>query len=167
MDQQNLNQNPPMKYYFSYFESPFGLFLLEADQDFLYRLSFVNIKTKKESPNSILAETKKQLNEYFFKHRTIFDLPLRYNGTIFQQKVWGSLRNIPYGEIRSYKDIAENISSPKAYRAVGSANNKNPIPIIIPCHRVITSSGDFCGYNGGMDKKKWLLNHEQSLFYLN
>lgn len=103
-----------------------------------------------------------QLAQYFARQRESFDLPLVIQGTPFQQKVWTALQNIPYGETRSYKDIAEMIGSPKAVRAVGGANNKNPISIIIPCHRVIGHKGDLTGYGGGLDKKVLLLDLERS-----
>jgi len=102
-----------------------------------------------------------QFEEYFSGERTTFDLEFRLEGTDFQVKVWQALQNIPYGETRSYKDIAESVDSPKAYRAVGMANNKNKIPIIIPCHRVIGSKGQLVGYAGGLNIKKILLDLEE------
>ncbi|WLD94007.1 methylated-DNA--[protein]-cysteine S-methyltransferase [Alkalihalobacillus sp. AL-G] len=102
-----------------------------------------------------------QLEEYFARQRTVFDIPLDLFGTRFQKQVWDGLMHIPYGETYSYKDIATLIGSPKAVRAIGSANNKNPMPIIIPCHRVIGSNGCLVGYGGGLDKKEVLLNLEQ------
>jgi len=111
------------------------------------------------SPVAEIAEM--QLNEYFCGKRTHFDLPLLPNGTDFQLKVWDALCRIPYGETRSYRDIAEFIGNPKASRAVGGANNKNPIMIIIPCHRVIGSDGSLTGYAGGLDVKEKLLQLEK------
>ena len=103
-----------------------------------------------------------QLTEYLTGKRTVFDLPIHIDrGTEFQKRVWGALKSIPYGETRSYKDIAEKISHPKAYRAVGMANNRNPISIIIPCHRVIGTNGKLVGYGGGIDIKKKLLDLEK------
>ena len=116
---------------------------------------------QKETP--ILQKTCRQLAEYFAKERTYFSIPLAPDGTEFLQKVWKALEKIPYGETRSYKEIAEQINHPKAYRAVGMANNKNPIPIIIPCHRVISSSGTLTGYAGGLDIKSFLLELEQQI----
>jgi len=101
-----------------------------------------------------------QLEEYFDGERREFDLPLDPSGTPFQMAVWKELLAIPYGETRSYKQIAENIGSPKAFRAVGLANNRNPISIIIPCHRVIGSDGSLVGYGGGLDMKQKLLELE-------
>lgn len=112
--------------------------------------------------NSLLENTIKQLDEYFSGKRIEFDLPLQFTGTEFQKKVWKALLNIPYGETRSYKDIAIEIGNPKACRAVGGANNKNPIILICPCHRVIGASGKLVGYGGGMDMKEYLLNLEKS-----
>ena len=109
----------------------------------------------------LLKEACRQLQEYFAGNRKKFDLPLAPEGTSFQLKVWKALQSIPYGETRSYKDIAIAVGSPKATRAVGMANNRNPIAIIIPCHRVIGSNGKLVGYGGGMHVKEFLLNPEQ------
>lgn len=109
----------------------------------------------------LLLKTKKQLEEYFGGKRKIFDLPLRPMGTPFQQTVWKALQTIPYGETRTYQDIAIQIGNEKACRAVGMANNKNPIGIVIPCHRVIGKNGGLTGYAGGLDKKEYLLKVEK------
>ncbi|WP_100406475.1 methylated-DNA--[protein]-cysteine S-methyltransferase [Bacillus solitudinis] len=100
---------------------------------------------------------KDQLTDYFNGHRVAFDLPMDLYGTAFQKKVWNALRDIGYGETRSYKQIAQEIGAPKAVRAIGGANNQNPLPIIVPCHRVIGSNGAMVGYGGGVDKKELLL----------
>lgn len=113
--------------------------------------------------DSILQEAAKQLEEYFSGQREHFDLRLSPGGTEFQQQVWASLRAIPYGELRSYGDIARSIKRPKAVRAVGAANGRNPIPIIVPCHRVIGSNGALTGFAGGLEMKEQLLNLEGSL----
>jgi methylated-DNA-[protein]-cysteine S-methyltransferase len=102
----------------------------------------------------------RQIEEYFRGERKIFDVQMALRGTDFQKKVWGELLKIPYDETRSYKEIAWKIGIPKATRAVGIANNKNPIPIIVPCHRVIGASGDLVGYGGGLDLKRKLLTLE-------
>ena len=102
-----------------------------------------------------------QLEEYFAGERTEFDLDLELAGTDFQRRVWAALQTIPYGETRSYGDIAEQIGKPGAFRAVGLANGRNPIGIIVPCHRVIGASGSLTGYGGGLDRKKLLLDLEQ------
>lgn len=114
---------------------------------------------KKDTP--VLKETEKQLGEYFEGKRKTFDVPLNPKGTNFMKKVWTALQNIPYGEVRTYQQIAEEVESPKAARAVGMANHRNPIPIIIPCHRVIGSNGNLVGYALGMDMKKFLLEWEK------
>ncbi|NLY70869.1 MAG: methylated-DNA--[protein]-cysteine S-methyltransferase [Clostridiales bacterium] len=119
----------------------------------------VNNQGHKET--DLLREASKQLDEYFMGNRFKFDLPLFLSGTEFQLKVWKALESIPYGETRSYKQIAEAIGNPKACRAVGMANNRNPISIIIPCHRVIGSSGRLVGYGGGLDIKEKLLQLER------
>jgi methylated-DNA-[protein]-cysteine S-methyltransferase len=114
-----------------------------------------------ESDNEeVIVETKKQLNEYFAGKRKTFDLPLMTNGTTFQTAVWDELQRIPYGEIATYKDIASNIGNEKAVRAVGGANNKNVLPIVIPCHRVIGHNKKLVGYAGGIETKKKLLEIE-------
>ncbi|ENK1243511.1 methylated-DNA--[protein]-cysteine S-methyltransferase [Clostridium sp. FAM 1755] len=109
---------------------------------------------------NLLKEANNQLKEYFIGKREKFDLYLEPQGTEFQKKVWKELQEIPYGETRSYKNIAINIGNEKACRAVGMANNKNPIPIFIPCHRVIGSNGNLIGYAGGLDIKETLLRIE-------
>lgn len=124
-----------------------------------------NLDEMKYSKTSILSElAHKQLCEYFDKKRQIFELPLELNGTSFQKKVWNALSEIPYAQTRSYKEIATFIGNKNASRAVGNANNKNPIAIIIPCHRVIGSSGKLVGYAGGLEIKKALLELESQSF---
>ena len=108
----------------------------------------------------ILDQTKKQLDEYFAGNRKIFDIPLHPVGTDFQKKVWRALKDIPYGHTASYKELAENINCSKGFRAVGNANNKNRYAIVVPCHRVIGSNGNLVGYAGGLDIKKFLIEHE-------
>lgn len=117
------------------------------------------VPTIKETP--LIKEVARQLQEYFVGHRKEFNLPLDPKGTQFQKDVWKALETIPYGQTRSYKEIAEQVGSPKAYRAVGMSNNKNPISIIIPCHRVIGANGKMVGYGGGLDIKEYLLNLEK------
>lgn len=112
----------------------------------------------------LIKKAFEQLQEYFDGKRNVFDLPLSPQGTEFQQKVWKALQEIPYGNTCSYKDIANNIGNVKASRAVGMANNKNPIPIFIPCHRVIGVNGKLVGYAGGLDVKEKLLKIEKQLY---
>lgn len=113
--------------------------------------------------NPLLVRAKQQLKEYFSGQREVFDLPLQYCGTEFQQAVWQQLTQIPFGETRSYQEIANAIGNPKAVRAVGAANGKNPISVIVPCHRVIGASGKLTGYAGGIDRKQQLLLLEKIL----
>lgn len=109
---------------------------------------------------NLLKEANRQIQEYFAGKRQVFDLPLAPKGTQFQHKVWQALIEIPFGETRSYGEIAKSIHQPKGSRAVGMANHKNPLPIFIPCHRVIGSNGKLVGYAGGLEIKKILLNVE-------
>ena len=113
--------------------------------------------------SDLLYETYKQLSEYFEGNRQSFHLPLKCNGTVFQKEVWNELQKISYGETRCYEDIAIGIGNKKAVRAIGQANNKNPIMIIIPCHRVINKNGNIGGFGCGVDAKKYLLDLEGSL----
>ena len=112
---------------------------------------------------AVLAECVQQLGEYFMGERTEFSFPLDECGTKFQRKVWSALRKIPFGETRSYKDIGEEISNPRASRAVGGANHRNDIVIAVPCHRVIGTGGRLVGFGGGLWRKKWLLEHERQV----
>ncbi|MDL2401610.1 methylated-DNA--[protein]-cysteine S-methyltransferase [Rhizobium mayense] len=121
----------------------------------------LNIVAADES-HPVLIETERQLREYFVGERKVFDLPLDFAGTEFQRKVWQALLTIPFGETRSYAEIAAQIGAPKAIRAVGAANGRNPISIIAPCHRVIGSAGDLRGFAGGLERKTYLLGFEGS-----
>ena len=112
------------------------------------------------APNGLTEQVFRQLDEYFAGTRRHFDFPYRLHGTPFQEKVWAALRDIPYGETRSYKDIAEAIGHPKAFRAVGMANHRNPVAVLVPCHRVVGTSGSLTGYAGGIEKKVRLLQLE-------
>ena len=132
-----------------------------AEKDYcICNVSFGTLNyTKKETP--LIKKTYSQLKEYFDGIRKRFDIPISANGTEFQMKVWKELQKISYGKTTTYKEIAENIGNKNASRAVGMANNKNPIAIIIPCHRVIGSNGDLTGYAGGIKLKQYLLNLEK------
>lgn len=145
------------------FESPLGILLLTANKQALFSIEFgaENMYPAK-SDNPILIEAKRQLDQYFKGERRIFNLPLHLNGTDFQVKVWQALQKIGYGKTATYGKIAKIIGNPKAVRAVGGANHRNPIPIIIPCHRIIGKDGTLTGYGGGLDRKKWLLTLEQN-----
>jgi methylated-DNA-[protein]-cysteine S-methyltransferase len=115
---------------------------------------------KLEPRHPILLETERQLGEYFAGTRTRFDLPLETRGSDFENKVWRALEKIPYGKTRSYLDLAKTIGAPKACRAVGAANSRNPLPIVVPCHRVIGANGKLTGFAGGLERKATLLAHE-------
>lgn len=149
--------------YRCYYDSPIGLLLIQGTHQRLEHITFVAEKKYVACKNELLEKTILQLNEYFRGQRMVFDLPLEMIGTNFQMKVWEALKQIDYGETYSYKEVAEKIKHPKAYRAVGSANNRNKLPIIIPCHRVIGTKGDLTGYAVGIWRKKWLLDHEKKV----
>lgn len=117
-------------------------------------------KGKEDKHHPIICETEKQLAEYFEGKRKVFDIPLEFTGTDFQKNVWNALLQIPYGQTRTYQQIASQLGNPKAVRAVGLANGKNPISIIAPCHRVIGASGKLVGYGGGLHNKAFLLELE-------
>jgi methylated-DNA-[protein]-cysteine S-methyltransferase len=115
----------------------------------------------KSAGSEVLEEAARQLDAYFAGKLTDFDLPLSMGGSDFQRRVWDCLRLIPYGETWSYGQVAQKVGNSKACRAVGMANNRNPIAIIVPCHRVIGAGGALVGYGGGLDRKSWLLDHER------
>jgi methylated-DNA-[protein]-cysteine S-methyltransferase len=145
----------------TYYKSPIGLIKISSTHDSIVSLSFVEKKdTMLDNIPEILNETVKQLDEYFKGLRKEFNLKLKLEGTNFQNKVWYELTKIPYGEVVSYGYIAKSLGNKNSSRAVGNANNKNKIAIIVPCHRVIGSNGKLIGYAGGIDKKEWLLKHE-------
>ena len=114
----------------------------------------------------ILARARQQLAEYFARTRMTFDLPLAAVGSDFEQRVWDVLRTIPFGATMTYGELARRLGDARNARAVGAANGKNPIPIIVPCHRVIGANGDLTGFGGGVDRKRWLLEHEGALLAL-
>jgi O-6-methylguanine DNA methyltransferase len=149
--------------------SPVGPLFLAASARGLVRLEFEARMQNLNSRTIQLKESKKalapcldQLDEYFAGQRREFSIPLDLRGTGFQLACWHALLEIPYGETRSYRDIAQAIGHPHAYRAVGMSNNRNPVAIVVPCHRVIASNGSLCGYGGGLDLKRKLLDLEQA-----
>lgn len=152
--------------YYCYFDTPIGELLLAGDDAALAMIGFPEGKMRREpEPDWIynekpFGEAIRQLAEYFAGERQEFDLPLRLNGTEFQLLVLEELRRIPYGQTTSYGDIAARIGRPRAVRAVGAANGRNPIPIVVPCHRVIGAGGDLTGFGGGLDTKEALLRLE-------
>lgn len=143
-----------------HFNSPIGTLRIEDNGAAITRLCIDNGSNYSDNESVLTKEAAKQLSEYFRGERLEFNLPLFPCGTEFQLRVWAELVKIPYGEVCTYGDIARRIGNPKASRAVGGANNKNPIMIIIPCHRVIGASGKLIGYAGGVDVKKYLLDLE-------
>jgi len=138
-----------------------GGLLLVSDRDSLLEIRFGYSKNITNSDIPILVETEKQLKQYFAKERKTFDIPLKLIGTNFQISVWNELNKIPYGETISYQELAKRVGDKNSARAVGNANGKNPIPIIIPCHRVVRKNGDLGGYGGGIKIKRKLLELEK------
>ena len=144
--------------------SPIGWWLIEANEEGLTRIDHYHEKPEvSEEAGELVLEAKRQLEAYFDGEHGFFDLPLAPEGTEFQKKVWEQLMAIPLGSTWSYQQLAEAIGDPNAMRAVGAANGKNPLPIIIPCHRVIGKDGSLTGYAGGIDIKRFLLEFEGAL----
>lgn len=139
-------------------ETPVGRMYLCSDGENITELKFGSCED--ERSDAVTEKAKAELEEYFEGKRKSFSVPIKPEGTDFQKKVWRALCDIPYGETASYKEIAEKIGNAKACRAVGMANNRNPIAIIIPCHRVVGANGALTGYAGGIDKKEFLLRLE-------
>ena len=153
---------------FSYYDSELGKIKIEVEDKYIIGVNFVSDidlpmdEINNENEKSIISKCKNQLEEYFNGERKNFELEIKFiKGTNFQKCVWSELCKINYGETLSYKEIAERIGNPKACRAVGGANNKNPIAIIVPCHRVIGKNGAMVGYADGIDKKEFLLKLER------
>ena len=150
-----------MNKYTGYIKVSAGIIKIICSEEYVLSVSFSDIIKENDKGSEVLDKALKQMNEYFSGERKKFDLPLYFEGTEFQKSVWNELRKIPYGTTVSYKDIAEGIKNEKAVRAVGNANNKNKIMIIVPCHRVIGKNGKLVGFAGGLDKKEFLLKHEK------
>lgn len=147
---------------FFVYHTPLGRVTIEANGSAITRLAFgAQQLAGEERATELTNRAANQLQEYFAGKRRVFDLPLAPEGSEFQQRVWAELARIPYGQTRSYRDIAEAIGSPRAFRAVGGANNKNPIPIIVPCHRVVGANGSLVGYAYGTEVKARLLDLER------
>jgi methylated-DNA-[protein]-cysteine S-methyltransferase len=154
--------------YYTYVDSPIGRLLLHSDGHAVTAL-YMDVPDHPwpahdgwvdDGGAGPLPETTRQLREYFAGARRDFDLPLRLHGTAFQRRVWDTLTEIPYGATWSYGELAKRIENPNASRAVGLANGRNPISIVVPCHRVIGADGSLTGYGGGLERKRWLLAHE-------
>lgn len=152
--------------YYCYLDTPIGELLLAGENGALTMIGFPKGSMRREPEadwifnEKQLAEASRQLSEYFAGERQEFDLPLKLSGTEFQVSVLEALQKIPYGKTTSYGEIARQIGRPRAVRAVGAANGRNPIPIVVPCHRVIGSTGDLTGFGGGLDTKEALLRLE-------
>jgi AraC family transcriptional regulator of adaptative response/methylated-DNA-[protein]-cysteine methyltransferase len=157
------------------FETPLGLLIAVGDEESVYALEFADPGDRRADIGRLLARTgralrpgstgplaslRRELEEYFAGSRIAFDTPLSPLGTEFERSVWSTLREVPYGDTRSYRDLAAALGRPAATRAVGRANGANPLPIVVPCHRIIGSDGKLCGYGGQLWRKRWLLAHE-------
>ena len=153
----------------AYIQTPLGIAEITGDENGISVISIANDGKISEIIPTVLQEAVTQLQEYFEEKRTHFDFKMNPKGTEFQQKVWQALLEIPFGKTCSYMDLSKKLGDVKAIRAVASANGKNPLWIVVPCHRVIGTDGSLTGYAGGLWRKKWLLEHEnptnqQSLF---
>ena len=149
------------------FDSPIGIIQISSTREIVINISYTDKEVKeykmnKDTPD-VLIQSYTQLDEYFKGTREVFTFPYAFSGTDFQKSVWNALEQIPYGETCSYRDIAREIRNERAVRAVGSANGKNKISIVIPCHRVNGISGKLIGYAGGLWRKEWLLQHEKRI----
>jgi methylated-DNA-[protein]-cysteine S-methyltransferase len=149
------------KIYKAYYNSPIGIVEIRGTEDGIQSIVFVDNEVEREDCPTFMEECIVQLDEYFKGKRKEFSLTLLPEGTTFQKSVWKELEKIPYGNTKSYKDIAVSIGNEKAVRAIGSTNGRNPISIVVPCHRVIGANGKLTGYAGGLWRKEWLLCHEE------
>lgn len=150
-----------MKKYRGFLETSSGIIEVIADDKSVFEIKFSDKTGETSKESKVLEKALTQLKEYFRGERKEFDIPLHLEGTEFQKNTWNQLKKIPYGETVSYQDIAVALNNEKAVRAVGNANNKNKIMIVIPCHRVVGKNGKLVGYAGGLDKKEFLLEHEK------
>ncbi|MBO0352930.1 methylated-DNA--[protein]-cysteine S-methyltransferase [Muricauda ruestringensis] len=144
----------------AYIQTPIGTAKLKGDEKGLASITVLDDKKLNGIIPEVLMDAVSQLEEYFNGDRTVFDLKLNPTGTDFQKKVWDALLQIPFGKTISYLELSKQLGDVKAIRAVASANGKNPLWIVVPCHRVIGTNGDLTGYAGGLHRKKWLLEHE-------
>ena len=153
--------------WFDEFKTPIGMLKIAVDEK---GLRYILFESNKHEPlrivdwkrdRSVTHDAREQLLQYFSGERNEFELEISLEGTEFQQRTWRMLAHIPYGQMWSYAELAKRIDSPKAVRAVGAANGRNPLPILLPCHRVIGSNGSLTGFGGGLPVKQWLLEHER------
>lgn len=154
----------------TYYQSPVGLLRITATEHYLSEIWFVDAGDQltpddamKSPMPPLTIQTIEQLIQYFNGARRVFEIPIVQEGTAFQQKVWNELMNIPYGKTISYQEMSRRLGDPKVIRAAASANGRNHVPIIVPCHRVIGSNASLVGYGGGVWRKKWLLEHENKV----
>jgi len=146
--------------FFGYVESPIGLVEIGVSSEGISQLTFVEKRRRRVTTNLLVEAGMEQISDYFFGKRKTFDMPIVLEGTTFQVSVWRQLVTVPFGETASYKTIAEKIHHPRAFRAVGAANGRNPVSIVVPCHRIVGNNGSLTGYGGGLWRKEWLLRHE-------
>ena len=146
--------------YYAYCESEIGLIEVGGTETEILTVEFVEQRRSEYESRELVREGIRQIDEYMRGQRREFELPLGLHGTEFQRQVWRQVLGVPYGQAASYQDIADAIGNPKAVRAVGAANGKNPLPLIVPCHRIIGRDGRLVGYGGGLWRKEWLLRHE-------
>lgn len=147
---------------FAYYKFEFGFLRIEYENNIVFRIDKTDNITCENKINNFSNNVYSQIREYLDGNRKVFNFNYELIGTQFQRRVWAALCKIPYGETRSYKQIAEFINNIKAFRAVGMANNRNPISIVVPCHRVIGANGSLVGYGGGLEMKKFLLDIEKN-----
>ena len=143
-------------------DTPVGTLTIKADETHILQIMYDQDDIR-INPNALTAQCKSQLEGYFKGTRTDFDLPVKFHGTKFQEQVWQALFSVPFGKTATYGEQANRIKNHKAVRAVGTANGQNKINIVVPCHRIIGANGSLTGYGGGIERKKWLLEHEQKI----
>jgi methylated-DNA-[protein]-cysteine S-methyltransferase len=146
--------------YFDYYDSPIGLIEIAGTSTAVIALNFVEERCREVASHCLVAEAVRQIDEYFDGKRREFEIEMALEGTDFQQQVWRQLGTVSYGCVASYQDIAKGVGRPTAVRAVGAANGRNPIAIMVPCHRIIGKNGHLVGYGSGLWRKEWLLKHE-------
>lgn len=149
-----------------YYDSPIGFIEVKGTYDFVETITFLNdspVPNNDIDPSGAVSQCIQQLKQYFTGKLTSFDFPLKKNGTPFQQRVWDELLLIPFGETISYLQLAKRLGDEKVIRAAASANGKNPLGVVVPCHRVIGTDGSLTGYAGGLERKQWLLDHEAKM----
>lgn len=158
-----------MSNFTTYYQSPVGMLRISGTEHYISEISFIDNpdelsgNTGQSNLPVMAIQAIEQLIQYFHGIRREFDLPISQEGTEFQQRVWNELTNIPFGKTLSYQDMARRLGDPKVIRAAASANGKNHVSIVVPCHRVIGSNRDLVGYGGGLWRKKWLLEHENKI----